>query len=194
MSMMKDADDIQGVTQTSQIIVGSLAAGVIAFWAVITLVIDPNPAPAGGAGRAGGLFFGIPMLTAFSALFGVAVLAGSILVPRLIVDGAVAQLAKGRPYDKDAGEGAGTKQLRPEAGAAELLPVYQTQLIVASALNEGGAFFAAIAYMLERHSAAILVAGVLLALLLSRFPTVDRVRGWIEAQLERVAARRRDDF
>jgi len=190
VSMMKDADDIQGVTQTSQIIVGSLAAGVIVFWAVVTLVIDPDPAPAGGAG----LLFGMPMLTAFSALFGVAVLAASILVPRLIVDGAVAQLAKGGPHDRDAGEGAGTKQLRPEAGAAELLPVYQTQLIIASALNEGGAFFAAIAYMLERHAAAILVAGVLLALLLSRFPTVDRVRGWIEAQLERVAARRRDDF
>jgi len=107
VSMMKDADDIQGATQTSQIIVGSLAAGVIVFWAVVTLVINPDPAPAGGAGRAGGLLFGIPMLTAVSALFGVAVLAGSILVPRLIVDGAVAQLAKGGAHGQDAGEGAG---------------------------------------------------------------------------------------
>jgi hypothetical protein len=188
--MMND-DDMRGFTQTSQIIIGSLAAGVIMFWVIITLVLGDGP---GAPAVAGAKILGLPPLTAVSVLFGAVSVVASILIPRVMVDSALARMGTGGPGDLDAGREPGTKQVSPGGGAAELLPVYQTQLIVASALNEGAAFFAGIAYMIEHHAAAILVAGVLLALLLSRFPTAERIQAWLSAQLERLAAKRRDDF
>ena len=63
------------------------------------------------------------------------------------------------------------------------MPIYQTQLIIGAALLEGGAFLAAIAYMVERKPAAFIVAAILLGVLISRVPTVERLRGWVDWQL-----------
>ena len=64
-----------------------------------------------------------------------------------------------------------------------LVPVFQTQLIIGAAMLEGGAFFAAIAYMLERSPIAAGMALVLLVVLASRFPTRDRIQAWLDHQL-----------
>ncbi|WP_165246228.1 hypothetical protein [Paludisphaera soli] len=191
-----DDEQFQAFTRTTQIIVGSLAAGVVMFWVIVTVVLSDGggPKPAAGGGAAGPPILGLPLLTAVSVLFGAVSVVASILVPKLIVDGAIGQMAKGIRPDSTTSAPTGAKQVDPESEADKLLPIYQTQLIIASALNEGGAFLAGIAYMMEGHAAAILVAGVLLALLLSRFPTAERIQAWIAAQLERLAAKRRDDF
>ena len=52
-----------------------------------------------------------------------------------------------------------------------------------SVLLEGGAFFAVIASMLERNPIALVTAIVLLAHLVARFPTADRVNDWLDRQL-----------
>ena len=64
-----------------------------------------------------------------------------------------------------------------------LAQLYQTQLIVGAALLEGAAFFAGIAFMLERDPIAAGMALVLLAVLAARFPTRDRIEAWLEQQL-----------
>jgi hypothetical protein len=48
---------------------------------------------------------------------------------------------------------------------------------------EGAAFFATIAYMLERNPIALATAIVLLGALVARFPTSDRVNAWLDRQL-----------
>jgi hypothetical protein len=50
-------------------------------------------------------------------------------------------------------------------------------------LLEGAAFFATIAYMLERNPLALATAIVLLGTLAARFPTSDRVNAWLDRQL-----------
>jgi hypothetical protein len=81
-------------------------------------------------------------------------------------------------------------QVYPAGDTGRLLPVYTTQLIMGAAINEGMAFFAAIAFMLERHPIALGTAIVLLGGLVARFPTVDRVNAWIDRQLGLLQAER----
>ncbi len=64
--------------------------------------------------------------------------------------------------------------------------VYQTQLIIASALNEGPAFFAGVAYLIGKDTIALGVGVLLIAVLASRFPTRDRVARWIDEQQEKL--------
>ena len=73
-------------------------------------------------------------------------------------------------------------QIFPAGDTGKLAFVYQTQLIIGSALCEGMAFFAAIAYMLERNPLALGMALILLACLAVRIPTRDRVNAWIDQQ------------
>ena len=81
-------------------------------------------------------------------------------------------------------------QVYPAGDTGRLLPLYTTQLILGAAINEGMAFFAAIAYMLERHPIALGTAIVLLGGLIARFPTADRVNAWLDQQLEQLRIER----
>ena len=74
----------------------------------------------------------------------------------------------------------------PPDDAGKLLAVYQTALIIGAALLEGATFFLAIAYFLEGQILSLIVAGVLMGLLVARFPTRSRVAGWIDRELERI--------
>jgi hypothetical protein len=62
--------------------------------------------------------------------------------------------------------------------------VYQTSLIIGAALNEGPAFFALIAYMVEGLPAILGVAAFLILGVAARFPTRARLEQWIDAQKE----------
>ncbi|AMV40399.1 hypothetical protein [Planctomyces sp. SH-PL62] len=192
--MMKDADALQGSTRTAQIIIAALVMGVVMFWAIITLVLPAGVGPQPAPGAAGPDILGLPILTALAVGFGAVSVVMSLALPRVMVDGALRGIAKGLSPDSTTDAPPGAKQIYPAGDVEKLLPVYISQLIVASALNEGAAFFAGIAYMMEHHAASILVAGVLLALMLTRFPTADRIQIWLEAQLQNLAGKRRDDF
>jgi hypothetical protein len=70
-----------------------------------------------------------------------------------------------------------------ESPLADLLPLRQTTLIVGLALLEGVAMVGCIAFLLECHAVDFIVVGLVLALMLARFPTRNRVRAWLARQL-----------
>lgn len=190
MSKIDEGDGVEAVTRVMQIIVASLTLGVAFFSAIVLgLLRDDKPLAPNTPG-----ILGLPMLTALAVFFGLTSVIASFVIPKLMTDAALKQIAKGPPLDETKYLDSGERQIYPAGDAGRLLPIFQTQLIVASALNEGAAFFAVLAYMIEGHPIALGVAAVLIALLVSRFPTVDRVRGWLAAQLERLALIRRDEF
>jgi hypothetical protein len=69
------------------------------------------------------------------------------------------------------------------AEVASLINVYQTQLIVAAAMLEGGAFFCIVAYMLEGQAIARNLAIVLIFMLALQVPMVSQVESWIEREI-----------
>lgn len=187
-----EAENFDVNVQVMQIIVGALAAGVVVFGVLVLTILDGGNRPAAAANQP--TILGLPLLTALAVGFGVITLVASVVVPRLMVEGGLRAIAGGSTTDDTKLTDTGERQVYPANDVGRLLPLYQTQLIVASALNEGGAFFGLIAYMLEGNPAALATAGVLVAVLLSRFPVADRVRGWLDAHLERLAELRRDEF
>jgi hypothetical protein len=66
--------------------------------------------------------------------------------------------------------------------ASRLLVVNQTRTIIAAALLEGTAFFACIAYLVERQIIVLAVPGAVRALMVLTFPTRDRVGRWVDTQ------------
>lgn len=185
-----DEDAVQAATRVMQIIVGSLTLGVVLFATLIVGVLRSDKPPVPDAPK----LLGLPILTAVAACFGLLSVLVSFVIPKIMVDGGLKQIAKGPSLDEAKRLDSGERQVFPASDVRRLLPVFQTQLITASALNEGAAFFAVLAYMIEARPIALGVAAVLIALLVSRFPTVDRVKGWLEAQLERLTLLRRDVF
>ncbi len=189
--MKFDEADIQAQVRTMQIVVVALAAGVI-FFGVLTVTVfrdatRPPVAP-------GPMILGLPLLTALAAVVGALTLIASIVAPRLMVANGLRMIAGGLTLDETRPTSSGQRQVYPAGDVGRLLPLFQAQLIVASAMNEGGALFALLAYMMEGEPLSLAVAGALLAVLLSRFPTVDRVGTWLELHLERLADLRRDGF
>jgi hypothetical protein len=60
------------------------------------------------------------------------------------------------------------------------------QLIVGAAISEGLAFFAGVAFFIERSPIALGAALVFVAALIARFPTHRRVQLWIEHQRDQL--------
>jgi hypothetical protein len=177
-----ETDAIQTTVRTSQIIVGALASGVAFFGVlVLTVLSDQTAAPSPNG------------LTFMAVAFGVISLVLSIIMPVILVDSGLRGIVRGTTPDETKPTESGQRHIYPASDVGRLLPLFQTQLIVASALNEGGAFFGFLAYMLEGQTLALAVAGVLVAVILSRFPTTDRVQGWLDARLQRLDALRRGE-
>ncbi|MFV0444525.1 MAG: hypothetical protein ACK5Q5_13225 [Planctomycetaceae bacterium] len=64
----------------------------------------------------------------------------------------------------------------------KLCTIYQGKTIIALALLEGAAFFNVCALLVEHNWWSLVVIGALLLQMLFEFPTVTRVRQWIETQ------------
>ncbi|MDR3622493.1 MAG: hypothetical protein P4L85_24290 [Paludisphaera borealis] len=186
MSIVDDPESVQKVTRTSQIIVGAMTMGVIVFLALVFFIGEIAKPPGGDQE-----LLGVPIMTLMGTVMGAVCLAASFFVPKLVVDGGLRGLAKSgaSPTTKP-----GSKQVDPAAEAAQLMPLFQTQLIIGSALAEGPAFFASLAFMMEHHYLALGVAGVMLAALIARFPTADSVNGWLDENLGRLEQKRRDEI
>jgi di/tricarboxylate transporter len=192
MPNMADPDVLQPTIRTCQIIVGAMIMGVLSFLAIIlfvtTVVLNPPPAlPGAGAGGpaiAGPGNSPLPVITYLAVAVGFVNLALSFVIPRMNADRTRRQIALEGPTAVTKGGPSEAKQVYPASYSAKLAQNYQTQLIIGAALLEGGAFFAAIAYMLERSPLALATAIVLLATLAALFPTSDRVNAWLDRQLE----------
>ena len=140
------------------------------------------PAPAGGAPAPAAAGPGTPLFTYIAVAVGLMNLALSFVVPNLAVANGRRQIARG-VAPKIKGGPTEAKQIYPSGDTGMLAQLYQTQLIVGAAMLEGAAFFAGIAFMLERNPIAAGMALVLLAVLAARFPTRDRIQAWLEQQL-----------
>jgi hypothetical protein len=191
MSDMTDPDALQPTIRTCQILVAALITGVVFFLLIVLFAIPPfmNPAPAPPGGGAGGAAIAapggssLPLITLFAAALGIINLVGSFVVPKINVAQARRQIAREGPAPTTKGGPSEPKQLYPAGYTGKLAQLYQTQLIIGAAMLEGGAFFAVIAYMLERNPIALVTAIVLLGALAARFPTADRVNAWLDLQL-----------
>jgi hypothetical protein len=192
MSMTSDQDAIRPVTRQGQIIVGALIAGVLIFL-VIATVVDLVPKPGAGPAARVGADAGaqtaqsVPILTYIALVFGAACLPTSLIVPSLVAKQQRLAMADGKSLPGQSL--ASTPAQRPEAvrtAPIGLPGVYLNQLIVGAAMNEGAAFFAGVAYLVEKNPIALAVASVLIAGLIARFPTASRVERWIEQQQEKL--------
>ncbi len=193
MSNMTDPDALRPLVRTCQIIIGALIAGVFFFLLItlfITHVMMPPAAPVGGmavgAGAIpapGGGSLPLPLISLIAVAFGIMNLAMSFVVPKLVVDQGRRKVALAGPDAVTQSDPSGPKQLYPAGYTGKLAALYQTQLIIGAALLEGAAFFAVIAYLLERSPIALLTALVLLGVMFTRFPTGDRVNNWLDQQL-----------
>jgi hypothetical protein len=164
---------IAATVRTAQIILATLATGVVMFGMVVVFVV-----PGGQAGNGN-------TLTLLAVCFAGADLVLCLWVPNLVVAAQRRKIA------------AGTWQAAPSRGpdldtdSGKLAMIYQTKMIIGAAMLEGGCFLALMAYMMERQVPSLLMAAVLLAALLAHFPTYGRVEVWVEEQWRRVEEERR---
>ncbi len=205
MSTIGDQDFIAGFTTRCQIIVGALITGVVVFLGIATFLAQQQPAAARpGAGAMAVAVQGKPadaklndrpnagqdvasILTWLAVGLAAVMMPMSFVVPGLIAQqnrraiaaGTWSVITRGRPAMEVSNE-------PPLTDAGKLAIVYQTQLIIGSAMNEGVAFFAAIAYLVGRDPIALGLAILLLGGLIARFPTRDRVASWIDRQEEQL--------
>lgn len=171
-------DDIlpPGSLRTMQIIAGALLLGVVAFLAIVLIIVLGRPNGAGIA-PAGNML----VLSIVAVMFLVVQAPLAFLVPAFQTRAALRRIA------------AGTWQLPPGANAAsfqtdtsKLLVVRQTSMIIGLALLEGIAFFGCIAYLMEAQPFVLVVVIVAAILMLLIFPTEGRVRAWLEQQSDRL--------
>jgi len=191
MSDMTDPDALQPIIRTCQIIVGALIMGVVTFLAIALFVtqVGVNPAQAlpgegaGGAAIAAAGNSSLPVITYLAVAVGLMDLVLSFVVPKMNADRARRQMALEGPSAITKGGPTEPKQLYPAGYTGKLALIYQTQLIIFAGMREGAAFFATIAYMVERNPLALATAIVLLGALAARFPTSDRINAWLDRQL-----------
>ncbi len=188
MSMTSDQDAIRTVTRQGQIIVGALISGVLAFLVIATVVGPLAGVGADAAAQpAGQLAQSVPILTYSALAVGAVCLSMSLIVPSLVAKQQRLAMAGGKSLPGQSP--ASTPPQGPEAvGTAPtgLSWVYLNQLIIGAAINEGAAFFAGVAYLVEKNPIALAVALVLIAGVIARFPTANRVERWIEQQQEKL--------
>lgn len=191
---MSDATDptaVEPITRTCQIIVGALIMGVLTFLAVVLFLHVDAAGPGPDQGEQGigavGLLLpwggSLPLMTALAVVLGIVGLVMSFTVPRVFLATTRRVIARETSPATTARKPSEPAQVHPTGDTGRLLPLYPTQMIMGAAINEGMAFFASIAYMLDRHPVALGTAIVLLGGLIVRFPTVDRVNAWLDQQL-----------
>lgn len=169
MSMTSDQDVIRTVTRQGQIILGALITGVSIFLVIATVVdlgLEPGVGPPAGVGAGAGAqpSPSVPILTYMALVVGAACLPMSLIVPSLVAKQQRLAIAGGKSLPGQSP--ASTPAQRPEAvrTAPIGLPLaYLNQLIVGAAMNEGVAFFAGVAYLIEKNPIALAVALVLIA-------------------------------
>jgi hypothetical protein len=152
-----------------QIVAAAMAGGVLIFLAVVVILVWQKD----GGRPDGRLLTYIAVAFAIVAVFAwsivPSVIAGQLRQP--IVDGSATR--RGSKSD----HGAESGNIRP------LTAIYQTRLIIGSALLEGAAFFCLVAYLLERQPLSLVVAVLFCLLLVSQIPSVARVESWVAGEV-----------
>jgi hypothetical protein len=192
VSMSGDPEAIRSATLQGQIIVGALAAGLITFLVIVNIIDIGTTAPraaGGGPGAAGAVRVDapVPIITYVAVAFGAVLLPISFVVPELVTkQQRVAFASAGTNASSSAGPTPGEQADAAGAPLTGLPAAFLTQLVLGAAMNEGAAFFALVAYLIEKNPIALALAVVLIAGVIFRFPTSGRVERWIEQQREKL--------
>ena len=206
MSTISDQDFIDRVTRQCQIIIGALIVGVVVFLGIATAIAQLTNGPTqAGAGAKPADAQGQPadanlnarpvgepdigtILTWLAVAFAAVTLPLSFVVPRLVAQQNRRAIATGTwPGMKGSSPATPTThEAALQTDAGKLAMVYQTQLIIGAALNEGVTFFAAVAYLIGNNPIALGLGILLVGGLIARFPTKDRVALWIDRQHEQL--------
>jgi hypothetical protein len=163
-----------------QIIVFALVMGIVSFLGVVVF-IRHGPNPPNAANNTG------PMLTYLGIGFAALMLVLHFVLPLLFVSNVRRLIVKGAWNPAGRGDPVSAEHLSRMSDAdklCSLFPLYQSQLIVSAAVLEGAAFFNLIAYLLEGDVVSLVVVGLLLAVMLVRFPTNNRAERFLSEQLE----------
>ena len=191
MSVHEDSGVIDQITRMLQIIIGTLLTGLVMFLVIVVVVnIRPKPpavpSPVPGADAAATPSEPLPVMTVMAYTFAVILLPLSLVVPKIFSDAARTKIATGKWNP-----GRQTGDAPPPADdLGKLAMVYQARKIMGAAMNEGAAFLALIAYMLERNNVALGLALALMVCLATRFPLRAAVANWLEGQLDLVRRQR----
>ena len=157
-------DEFRRVTIASQIIVLSLAAGVVFFGAVALWI--------GAQEKAGEE----AIVTYVMAALAVLAVAARLLIPALVASQGRKAMVAG------VSQPPGQPPTSPATQRGGLELVYQTKTIVGSALLEGAAFANLIAYMIEGQMLSVVMSVLLLFGILLGFPTAGRIAAWVDDQ------------
>ena len=157
------------IVRTSQIIWAALMFGPVAFAGIIVFLTFDQP-------RDGAIGF----MTLMMAAFAVVAVVTRLVVPDLLVNQQIQALARGRRPSGTAGAA------MPQTELGLLGTVYQTRLIIASALLEGATFGNLFAFMMERNFLAIAISILLWLGMAIGMPTASGAFEWAERQLRRL--------
>jgi hypothetical protein len=170
-------------TRVLQIIVAAQVAGLVFFLGIILFLNLQNQGKPQGPAR------DLSILLPLAFVFAAGALAMAVVVPRAITAAARRQIAAGTWKPNPRGN-APAPDVKETSDEAKLVMVYQTQKIVAVALNEGAAFFALIVYMLDGNALALGLALLLIAAQVVQFPIREKVEQWIDQQAGRIQQER----
>jgi len=191
MDPQSEADaSLVAQVRVMQIIVGALVMGVVMFAGIASFIsfnndkqqveLRNNPLKkglsdpdAGAVNPAAEAAPDSPNQFPVFAYLG-AGLAGLMIVLRLIVPRILVQIGVRDAF---------REQLIENVSKEQFVPIYQTSLIIASALLEGAALFNCIALIVQGQIWSLGIVGGLVLLMAAGFPTVDRVDAWTEEQL-----------
>lgn len=176
---MSSPDEIlpQQRLRVMQIIATALLLGMVIFLAIVLflVLVQNNGAGMAPAGN-------VPMISIVAVVLLVVQAPLAFLLPAFVTRSALRQIASGAWRSP-----AGADPADFSTDASKLLIVRQTMTILGLALLEGAALFACVAYLLEAQSFTLAAVLVALLLMLVNFPTAERVRTWLERQIDQLA-------
>jgi hypothetical protein len=174
VAIMSDQGAIKPLARNAQIVIGAQIVGVLIFLA-IAYFIDVGPDAQ------------IPFLNYVVFAVSAVALPLSFILPGVVATRQRKAIAKGI---QSTAAGAGRLPIfgpETEKMQASSLPMgYMQQLIIGAALNEGAAFLAVVAYLIEKDPVLLGLAVVLILGQVARFPTVSRIEHWIEEQQQKL--------
>ena len=173
-------DEIGPPLFTIRIIVAALTAGCLIFMVIAIFMVQTGQAPAGGGD--------MPILTYMAVAWAGMAIVLRMVVPKMIESAGRKRIADGTWQAPAAGQQqAQIAQLVERLGdAGRLFAVLNTRTIIGGAILEGSAFFALVAYLVDRSSLALAAAIVLIIGVALHFPTRSSAVHWIEDQLAAV--------
>lgn len=112
---------------------------------------------------------GQPVIAYFAVAMAAISIFARVIVPGMMVQNMVRTMFRGKSIES--------------ISKLQFVPIYQTSLIIASALLEGAAIFNVIALIIDHQILSLGIAASLIVLMGAGFPTVERVNSWTEEQL-----------